>query len=85
MIKDGHAYQIEAPARMKIFYGRDFRMPDGSSTPWSYFDQICLDGELYLARHVLEMARVGENGFRMVKELPMDRGCPPGLEWITDF
>jgi hypothetical protein len=83
--KDGHVYQIEAPARTKIFYGRGFRIPDGSSTSWSCFDQICLDGELYLARHVLDMARVGETGFRVVRELPMDRGCPPGLLWIVDL
>jgi hypothetical protein len=77
IVRDGHAYQIEAPARTKIFYG--------DRSMWVHFDLVCLDGEMYLARHVLDMARTGENGFRVVGLLPMDQGCPPGVAWIADL
>jgi len=38
------------------------------------FDIVSLDGEMFLARRVLEMARTGENGFRLIgfEPLPND-------------
>jgi hypothetical protein len=79
MVKDGLAYQIEVPARAKIYFGARCGL-------WRvHFDQIFLDGVPYLAHHVLDMARKEENGFRVVRLLPMDKGCPPDVIWITDL
>jgi hypothetical protein len=66
IIRDGHAFRIEAPARTKIFNGDRAMNVD--------FDIVSLDGEMYLARRVLEMARTGENGFRLIgfEPLPND-------------
>jgi hypothetical protein len=38
------------------------------------FDILSVDGEMFLARHVLDMARTGEKGFRLVgfDSLPND-------------
>jgi hypothetical protein len=58
IIRDGHAFRIEAPAGTKIFHGDRAMDVD--------FDIVSLDGEMYLARHVLDMARTGEKGFRLV-------------------
>jgi hypothetical protein len=63
IIKDGHAFQIEAPAGTKIFHGDSAQDVD--------FDIVCSAGEMYLARHVLELARTGEKGFRLVAFEPL--------------
>jgi hypothetical protein len=55
---NGHVFRIEAPARTKIFHGNRSMDVD--------FDIVCVDGEMFLARGVLEMARTGENGFRLI-------------------
>jgi hypothetical protein len=58
IMKDGHAFRIEAPARAKIFHAEPSLDVD--------FDILCVDGEMYLARRVLELARSGLKGFRLV-------------------
>jgi hypothetical protein len=58
IIKDGHVFRIEAPAGTKIFNGDRAMNVD--------FDIVSLNGEMFLAEHVLEMARTGEKGFRLV-------------------
>jgi hypothetical protein len=67
IVRDGHAFRIEAPAGTKIFHGDRSMDVD--------FDIVCVDGEMYLARHVLELARTGKKGFRLVafEPLPEDR------------
>jgi hypothetical protein len=66
IIKDGHAFRIEAPARTKIFNGDRAMNVD--------FDIVSVNGEMFLAKHVLEMARTGEMGFRLLgfEPLPND-------------
>jgi hypothetical protein len=66
IIRDGHVIRIEAPSGTKIFNGDRAQDVD--------FDIVSLDGEMYLAMHVLEMARTGEKGFRLVgfEPLPND-------------
>ena len=63
IIKDGHAFRIEAPAGTKIFHGDRAQDVD--------FDIVSVDGEMFLARHVLDMARTGEKGFRLVGFEPL--------------
>ena len=66
IVKDGHVFRIEAPSGTKIFQGDRSMDVD--------FDIVCVDGEMFLARHVLDMARTGEKGFRLVgfEPLPND-------------
>jgi hypothetical protein len=64
IIREGTVYWVEAPAGIKIYHGDRSLGID--------FDQISLgDGELYLPRHILELARRGEKGFRVVGEEPL--------------
>ncbi len=35
------------------------------------FDILSVDGEMYLAKHVLEMARTGEKGFGLIALEPL--------------
>jgi hypothetical protein len=58
IIKDGHVFRIEESARTKIFHGDRAQDVD--------FDIVPLDGEIYLARGILETARTGEKGLRLV-------------------
>jgi hypothetical protein len=57
---------IEAPPETKIFQGdRELNVD---------FDIMSVNGEMFLAKHVLEMARTGEKGFRLIgfEALPDD-------------
>jgi hypothetical protein len=63
IIRDGHVFRIEAPARTKIFHGDRSMDVD--------FDIVSVNGEMYLARGFLEMARTGENGFRLIGFEPL--------------
>ncbi len=63
IIKDGKVFRIEAPQSAKIFTGDRALNVD--------FDILSLDGEMYLARHVLELARTGEKGFRLIGFEPL--------------
>jgi hypothetical protein len=58
IIRDGHAFRIEALPGTKVFNGDRAINVD--------FDIVSLNGEMYLTRGVLEMARNGENGFRLI-------------------
>jgi len=58
IIRDGHAFRIEAPSGTKIFHGDRSKDVD--------FDILSVGGEMFLAKHVLEMARTGEKGFRLI-------------------
>jgi hypothetical protein len=58
IIRDGHAFRIEAPARTKIFHGDRSMDVD--------FDIVCVDGEMHLPRGVLQMAATGKHGFRLI-------------------
>jgi hypothetical protein len=58
IIKDGHVFQIEVPAGTSVFYGDRAQDVD--------FDIVCVNGEMFLPKRVLEMARTGENGFRLI-------------------
>lgn len=49
IIKDRRVFRIECPAATKVFNGDRAMSVD--------FDIVCLDGEMYLAKHVVEMAR----------------------------
>jgi hypothetical protein len=63
IIKDGKAYRIEAPESVKIWNGDRALDCD--------FDMVSLDGEFFLSKHVLEMARTGEKGFRLIGFEPL--------------
>ena len=58
IIKDRTVFRIVAPPGTRIFNGDRAMDVD--------FDIVCADGEMYLAREVLEMARTGAKGFRLV-------------------
>jgi hypothetical protein len=58
IISEGRAFRIKEPARLKIFH--EDRAQDVD------FDIVCVDGEMYLARDVLKLARTGRMGFRRV-------------------
>ena len=66
IIKDRKVFRVEAPPGTKIFH--EDRAQDVD------FDIVCVDGEMCLSRHVLEMARTGEKGFRLIgfEALPDD-------------
>ncbi len=64
IIKDRQVFRIECPAGTKVFNGDRSQAVD--------FDIVSLDGEMYLAKHVLEMARTGEKGFRLIGFEPLE-------------
>jgi hypothetical protein len=66
IIKDGNVFRIEAPAATKVFNGDRALNVD--------FDIVCVDGEMFLAKDVLDMGRTGKKGFRLVgfEPLPND-------------
>jgi hypothetical protein len=67
IIRDRKIYRIEAPRGTRVFNGDRAQAAD--------FDIVVADGVHYLASHVLEMARTGEKGFRLIgfEPLPEDR------------
>jgi hypothetical protein len=62
IIKDRNVFRVLAPPGTKIFHG--VRSMDVD------FDIVSVDGEMFLARHVLEMARTGAKGFRLMRVEP---------------
>jgi hypothetical protein len=58
IIKDRIVVRIDAPPGTKIYHGDRAMDVD--------FDIVSVDGEMYLAKDVLEMARTGARGFRLV-------------------
>jgi hypothetical protein len=66
IVKDGKVFRIEAPPGTKLFHG--------DRTQAVGFDIVVADGDHYLASHVLEMARTGEKGFRLVGFEPLPEG-----------
>jgi hypothetical protein len=66
IIRDRSVFRIAAPPGTKIFNGDRAMNVD--------FDIVSFDGEMYLAKHVLDMARTGEKGFRLIgyEALPVE-------------
>jgi hypothetical protein len=58
IIKDRNVFRIIAPPGTKIYHGDRAMDVD--------FDIVGVDGEMFLAREVLEMSRTGAKGFRLV-------------------
>jgi hypothetical protein len=63
IVKEGKVFRIEAPPGTKVFNGDRAQAVD--------FDIVVADGVHYLASHLLEMARTGEKGFRLVGFEPL--------------
>jgi hypothetical protein len=63
IIRDRNVFRIDAPPGTKIFNGDRAMDVD--------FDIVAVDGEMFLAREVLEMARTGARGFRLVGFEPL--------------
>ena len=63
IIKDRNVFRIDAPPGTKIYHGDRALDVD--------FDIASLDGEMFLAKDVLEMARTGAKGFRLVGFEPL--------------
>jgi hypothetical protein len=66
IVKEGKVSRIEAPPDTRLFHGDRAEAVD--------FDIVVADGVHYLASHVLEMARTGEKGFRLVGFEPLPEG-----------
>ncbi len=66
IIKEGNVYKIEAPPETKLF--------DGDRALNVDFDIVSVNGEMFLAKQILEFARTGHKGFRLVgfEPLPED-------------
>jgi len=66
IFKDGKVFRVEAPPDTRIFQGDRALNVD--------LDIVSVDGEMFLAKHVLELASKGEKGFRLIgfEELPED-------------
>jgi hypothetical protein len=58
IIKDRNVYRIEAPPETRIYHGDRTLNVD--------FDIVSVDGEMFLAKDVLELALTGQRGFRLV-------------------
>jgi hypothetical protein len=58
IIKDRQLFRIEAPSGTRILNGDRAMNVD--------FDIVSVNGDMFLAKHVLEMARTGEKGFRLI-------------------
>ena len=58
IIMDRNIFRIDAPPGTKIYHGDRAMGVD--------FDIVSVDGEMFLVRDVLEMARTGARGFRLV-------------------
>jgi hypothetical protein len=63
VIKDCKVYRIEAPPGTKVFNGDRALDLD--------FDILSVNGEMFLARDVLEFARTGQRGFRLIAFEPL--------------
>lgn len=57
IITQAKVYRIEAPPGTKIFNGDRQANVD--------FDIVCVEGDMFLAKEVLDMAAKGERGFRL--------------------
>jgi hypothetical protein len=66
IIKDRNVFRIETPPQTKLFHGDRALDVD--------FDIVSVDGEMFLAKDVLELARTGQKGFRLIgfEPLPND-------------
>ena len=58
IIRDRNVFRIDAPPGTKIYHGDRSLDVD--------FDIVSVNGEMFLAKDVLEMARTGRKGFRLV-------------------
>jgi hypothetical protein len=58
IIKDRNVFRIEAPPGTRIYNGDRALDVD--------FDIVSVNGEMFLAKDVLELARTGQKGFRLV-------------------
>ena len=63
IIRDRNVFRIVAPPGTKIYHGDRAMDVD--------FDIVAVDGEMFLARDVLEMARTGARGFRLIGFEPL--------------
>jgi hypothetical protein len=63
IIKDQNLVRIEAPPGTKLFHGDRALDVD--------FDIVSVDGEMFLAKDVLELARTGQKGFRLIGSEPL--------------
>jgi hypothetical protein len=63
VIKDRKVFRIEAPPETKVFNGDRALNVD--------FDIVSVDGEMFLAKDILEFARTGQRGFRLIGFEPL--------------
>ena len=63
IIRDRNVFRILAPPGTKIYHGDRAMGVD--------FDIVSVNGEMFLSRQVLEMARTGAKGFRLVGFEPL--------------
>jgi hypothetical protein len=63
IIKDCNVYRIESPPGTKVFSGDRSLSVD--------FDIVSVDGEMFLAKDILEFARTGQRGFRLIGFEPL--------------
>jgi hypothetical protein len=63
IIRERQIYRIAAPPGTKVFNGDRSQSVD--------FDIVVADGVHYLAAQVLELARTGQAGFRLIAFEPM--------------
>jgi hypothetical protein len=64
IIKDRNVFRIEAPPGTRIYHGDRALNVD--------FDIVSVNGEMFLAKDVLELARTGQKGFRLVGFEPLE-------------
>ena len=62
IVTRGNVFRVEAPQSVKIWNGA----PLGCD-----FDMVSVEGDFFLAKHVLDMARTGERGFRLIGFEPL--------------
>jgi hypothetical protein len=63
IIEDRRILRIEAPPECKIFHGNRALRID--------FDIVSVDGEMFLAKDILEFARTGQRGFWLIGFEPL--------------
>ena len=64
VIQDRNVFRIDAPPGTKMFNGDRAINID--------FDIVSVNGEMFLAKEVLEMASKGLKGFRLIGFWPLD-------------
>jgi hypothetical protein len=64
IIRDRNVFRIEVPPGTKLFHGDRVLNVD--------FDIVSVNGEMFLAKDVLEMTRTGQKGFRLVSIEPFE-------------